>query len=664
MAHPLRKTNPDRQPVRRALHLTVVSVLCELLAAAVLCAQPPADTARPVPTPPPDTLAPRADSTVRPLALPQRWVLPHGAMLGREEPGVIDKRAIVRSRYHTLYDILVPVLPAQRLSNGTPGARRELTIAGADPATLPIQFDGRPLSMPAEAPWLLEWYPTEYLDRAEVVDGARAFLLGGGRSLRLLNLVHPRFDVQGSYARAAYAQGENNTTVGDITYARNIGSEVALTAGFRRISSDGSLPGRNSNASLWNARFGATWYPSEKLSIALSELYTDASYGNNGGLVPTSSRVAALADVVNDTLVERTVRHDVTLSARLLLATPPGDSAVAGRGETMRLEGMVYYTSNDPRLEVGGRLADGQEGRDLLPEDIVGLRAAAVLPLAPSLSDGSVPVFTHLLADAHASAAGLTLEGSGLVGFALGDAVALRGGALLRLDNAAFGFGLAGDVALRVGGAELAGSLALPLALAADPPPSRADTVSIESEVTRLLGEARAGWKGEGWRVEAGGIVRLVERSSGRVTTVVAPNATVELPLPWNLAVRFRAVGTIDPDRKNVLPLVSGTGDLFGTWQLYGGNLDLQLGTTLEGRSAAQLWELDPARGDLFTVTSPARDAVQPFPLWSVWAVGRIGSAFIRVEWRNLLDVEYTTIYRHPEFRREILFGFNWAFID
>lgn len=587
-------------------------------------------------------------------------------MLQRGERGVIDKGAIVRSRYHTLFDILSPALPAQSVSSGTPGARREFTIAGVDPAaSLPIQFDGRPLSMPGESPWLVEWYPTEYLDRAELVDGARAFLLGGGSSLRLLNLVHPRFDVQGSYARAAYVQGENNTSVGDITYARNIGNEVALTAGFRRISSDGSLPGRNSGVSLWNARLGVTWYPSDRLTIALTELYTDASHGANGGLTPTSSRIAALAEVVNDSLTDRTVRHDLTLSARLLLDAPPVDSAAAARAdEPMRLEGSVYYTNSDPRLQIGSRRSDVQGGRDLLPEDIVGLRGAAVLPFSPRLANGTVPIYSHFLVDAHASAAGLTAEGSGLLSLVLGDAITLRGGALFRYDDAVTGLGFAGDATMRFGDGEIAGALALPLSLSIDPPAALGDTIFINSESTRLLAEARAGWKGERWKAEVGGIVRVAERVAGSTATIISPNATVEIPLPFNLAFRLHAVGTIDPDRTDVLPLVEGKGDLFGTWTLYDGNLNLQVGTTLDERTGARLWERDAESGRLFTLATPVRDASQPFPLWSVWALGRIGSAFVRVEWRNLLDVEYTTLYRHPEFRREILFGFNWAFVD
>jgi hypothetical protein len=52
------------------------------------------------------------------------------------------------------------------------------------------------------------------------------------------------------------------------------------------------------------------------------------------------------------------------------------------------------------------------------------------------------------------------------------------------------------------------------------------------------------------------------------------------------------------------------------------------------------------------------------FPLWSVWAHARFGTAYIRAAVRNILDIESWGVYRYPEPGRSVVFEVTWSFID
>ncbi|MEP7220170.1 MAG: TonB-dependent receptor plug domain-containing protein, partial [Bacteroidota bacterium] len=182
-----------------------------------------------------------ADSTVRLDSLRTRLpVRELGAPLGSVTelfavPGTdfITKRDRIWERYTTPHDFIARVLPAYPLSQGVPGLLRTLSYGTSGPGAISYLYDGRPLLGLFGAAYESEFYPAEFLERVEVVRGARAAIVGSGESLIALNFVQPRYDVEGSYTRLWYAQAPGSSTAGDITYDRNVGRKGNLALGWR-----------------------------------------------------------------------------------------------------------------------------------------------------------------------------------------------------------------------------------------------------------------------------------------------------------------------------------------------------------------------------------------------------------------------------------------------
>jgi outer membrane receptor protein involved in Fe transport len=612
-----------------------------------------------------------------------------GALLHRDRPyeyPTVTKEDMAWMRYFTPFDVLSEVLPAYPLSQGSPGLVRAFSYAGASPDALSILFNGRPLRGVRNGTFDLELYPLEFVDRIEVLTGARAALYGSGESLLALNFVQPRFDVNGSYVRLWYAQSEHNLTGGDITYSRNLGSRSNLTLGFRRLPSDGEY--ENQDVSGWSARGSFRWHPSEALTLSLTEIFSDHGRGQNGGLEPTSPLAALNASVVNSFLDEDLLRHDLTLTARWypggqiemaavkLVDTLGGSVADTGaRGvrrvvdTTYRIDGALYYTYARRALMIGEDSVVSQDRRDL-----VGARAGLDIPLAFArleangiieVGKGGEPRF----------------EAGGMLEIPVADVVALRGGSRIFSNDGERYVLLFGEAAFSpFDSLSLRGTLRQRVNFESAQP-SRIfdgfpDTLRLFSDViTQSLAEASLDWRNGVLRAGISGFLRRAEPVEGidRVAahTVTGAQARLRLPLVWGLAVDNNLLFTYDPDGDNRFPLLHGTSDLYGTWTLFDNNLNARVGTSLQYQSGVRGAEYLTGQfgpyADEGSYTYPIdtdRPLFTPFPIWNAYIHARIGSAFIRLAMRNILDAEFNTLYRYPRWAREINLTVTWALID
>jgi hypothetical protein len=145
----------------------------------------------------------------------------------------------------------------------------------------------------------------------------------------------------------------------------------------------------------------------------------------------------------------------------------------------------------------------------------------------------------------------------------------------------------------------------------------------------------------------------------------------VRVPLAWGLAVDNNLLLTYDPDGDNRFPLLHGISDLYGTWTLFNNNLDARIGTSLQYQSGVRGTEYLTGQfgpyadaGSYIYPTDTDRSLFTPFPIWNAYIHARIGSAFIRLAMRNILDAEFYTLYRYPRWAREINLTVTWALID
>ncbi len=578
---------------------------------------------------------------------------PLGSMVERDaSPGIsiITKRDLVWERYFTSYDVLAHRLPAVPISMGQPGLVRAFSIAGAGPEAPAVNFNGRPLYGAGGGAFALDLYPSEFLERVEVLRGARAAMFGTGESLIALNFTAPRYNAAGSYVRIWYSQGPSNTTNTDVTYARDLRGRTNMSLGFRRLVSDGVFTTGNQRVNTWSAR---------------GSLRKD--FG--GGLTATSANDDLSAVVLNDSLAERELRHDLTLAARWYPSSTPNaapDTLMAAPPDTLtRFDAAVFFSYNERTLlsrdhpfAVGyGRLLEGITGARL--------GAATTLGALRIAANGNLQ---------YGRLTGTRADVGGLFEVDAAPAV-LRGGLKLSRNDAGTAV-----IAVAEGAAVINDSLSLRATLrqrttvGGEPtclsPTAALDVDSARSlgaHATGLLAEAEIVWRNGAWSVTAGGSLRKAEPLAClpfSSYTVTSAWLDAGVPIAF-LSLDQHLVLTFAPELYRALPTVYGVSDLSGRFRLFGGNLDLKLGTALEYQSQRAVLGYDDLsaqfiapRANPLAVTSP------PLPNWSAYAQARIGSAYLRVEIRNILGAESSLLNRYPSFGRGFYLGVNWALVD
>lgn len=597
---------------------------------------------------------------------------PLGSMVERDASSgisIITKRDLVWERYFTSYDVLAHRLPAVPISMGQPGLVRAFSIAGAGPAALAVNFNGRPLYGAGGGVFAVDLYPAEFLERVEVLRGARAAVFGTGESLIALNFTAPRYNAAGSYVRIWYSQGPSNTTNTDVTYARDLRGRTNMSLGFRRLVSDGVFTGGNQRVNTWSARGTLRKDFGGGLTMSLTELFSDATRGASGGLTATSANDDLSAQVLNDSLAERELRHDLTLAARWYPSSTPNaahDTPVAAPPDTLtRFDAALFFTYNERTLLSRDHPLAVGYGRQL--EGITGARLGATTTL------GALRVAANGNLQ-HGRLTGTRADVGGLFEVDAAPAV-LRGGLKLSRDDAGTAV-----IVVAEGAAVINDSLSLratlrqrtqvgggPTCLS---PTSALDVDSVRSlgaHATGLLAEAEIVWKNGAWSATAGGSLRKADPLAClpfSSYTVASGWLDATVPIAF-LSLDQHLVLTFAPELYRALPTAYGVSDLSGRFRLFGGNLDLKLGTALEYQSQRAVLGYDDLtaqfialRANPLTVTSP------PLPNWSAYAQARIGSAYLRVEIRNILGAESSLLNRYPSFGRGFYLGVNWALVD
>lgn len=673
--------------IQGSVPLSLVAILLVLGGlVTTLHAQDGADSTRRV-----DTLPPRndhgllldsalADSAIPPPSraadslrrLRSRLPREHGDPLGAvvsdiPGPGVefITKRDLVWRRYFTLFDALRRDLPAYSLSLGGPGLVQAFSYAGADPSSIAMLYNGRPLHGVGDLAYDIENWPTEFADRYEILRGARSLLYGSGDALLAINVVQPRYDVEGSYVRIWYEQGENNTTSADLTFARNVGSGGNLALGFRRIASDGIYVSGNQKVSNWSGRGALTFYTSPALTLSLTEVFTDATHGLNGGLTPTSPRSPLAAGLAFEDLVasERTLRHDLTLAARYHPnATTTLDSLqkeISVVDTTVRLDGDLYYSYAEREFTFTRQDTTRATATTNSVQGRAGLRGGLRLPLAFAglLGNGVVEID---------NVGRFRAEGGGLLEIRGGEQITLRAGAKLFVIGDESSVALVSEVAVRLDSISLRGTLR-----AANPiNPVQIDAANdtlhyLSFTRTPILAEGEIRWTHDRAALSLSATFRRVEPIAGAVPfNMISADIGATIPLPFNTIFDNHTILTLAPSGDHRFPLAHTLSDLYTHWRLLAGNLDLRLGTTLEYQTSLRALRFDNTTATFFDPEDAAHVNVISYPIWNAYVQARIGNAYLRVEMRNILNNEYYTVYRYPVWGRGLYLGANWALVD
>lgn len=579
---------------------------------------------------------------------------PNGPMLGSvrtfgPQASDLDKNDLTTLLYFSLFEPMREFHPGYPLTQGAPGRRREFSYAGTAPANSRILYNGRVLPT-----YQLEFYPAEYFERVELLRGADAAVFGAADALTAMNVVQPKFDVDGSYVRLGYAFG-NESNVPDITYSRNVAPRLNLTLGLHTVDSDPTYT--NDDVGMVSVRGSLMWRPHDNLSMSITEMYTDLDRGLNGGLTDASSNDPQAASVVERTLREDNDRHDVTATAQWYpgAGPAPGDSAFESGART-RVDAAAYYSETDRHLTRN--------------DEVVTLRGIAY-EQGREVAGGRVAVYSpigsfRLQGNAAAEYVDLTkgrLHGGGTIEFPIVDNLHLVGGWAITDEEGVISSSAIGEL-------RASPSRTLDLRLTGrvfgddDETDATFDTAAFIDERSRLLLEAEADWSEGNHRVRLGGYHRTVHRSAltGEGYSISGADLFLSTRLGF-LRFQERAIFTFSAEEDHRFPMVISRSDLAGLFRPFNGALDLTAGLSLEVQSSFAGVRYDYPHGEwLYPAVGAAEE--QPYPVLDVYAVGRIGSAYLRATFGNVLNNPYSTAYRYPVWGRSLRFGITWTMID
>ncbi|MBI3193933.1 MAG: TonB-dependent receptor plug domain-containing protein [Ignavibacteriae bacterium] len=217
--------------------------------------------------------------------------------------------------YKYLGDLLSKFTEVYIRDLGSPGQLHGLTMNGVDARSIAVMSDGILLNEPLTGVFDLNLYPTEYIERIEIIPATRAFLYGINSTGGAINLVTKNYVAAKPISRIRFFESAYEHTYFDGFVSQDVKRDLNVTIGLQHPSYYGRF--RNSNHEGWNARVKIRYNLSEDLNIFASEMYNQTRTGLNGGLdtltLPIDYYDKIDAILRNEDAYEKITRHDVQL---------------------------------------------------------------------------------------------------------------------------------------------------------------------------------------------------------------------------------------------------------------------------------------------------------------------------------------------------------------
>ncbi|MBI4547600.1 MAG: TonB-dependent receptor plug domain-containing protein [Ignavibacteriae bacterium] len=198
---------------------------------------------------------------------------------------------------------------------GSPGQFHGLTIQGLDARSIAFMSDGVLLNEPLTGLFDPNLYPTENIERIEVITGPRAFLYGLNGTGATINMVTKSKKAIRPYSRIRYSESIYGFGVVDGLISQDIIRGLNVTLGALHNTFDGRFP--NSDYDAWNVRGKIRYNISNRVNVVASGMYNQTFLGLNGGVHDTTSpefRFDRLrATMRNTDSYEKITRHDAQL---------------------------------------------------------------------------------------------------------------------------------------------------------------------------------------------------------------------------------------------------------------------------------------------------------------------------------------------------------------
>ncbi len=210
----------------------------------------------------------------------------HGLIL-KDTTNSIQKIDIQRINYSTLYDILNTRNELFGMSLGINGHYNNFLSYGAIDNNIALGINGRTLTNYYNGKYNLENYSPEFFERIELLNGSDAAVLSASPNNTFLNIQEIIYNSKIPFTRIWYAQEGGSFISADGIFSQNFSDGWNFTFGFKKM--DDRLAFDNMSMDYWNLRFILRYNIDSTSSLSITDNFTNNKTTTNGGSDPDNS---------------------------------------------------------------------------------------------------------------------------------------------------------------------------------------------------------------------------------------------------------------------------------------------------------------------------------------------------------------------------------------
>ncbi|MCK9408814.1 MAG: TonB-dependent receptor [Bacteroidetes bacterium] len=627
-----------------------------------------------------DTTQAAKDSVIRIVPIPE---------IGSVEPfgntiTIIPENEIVVREYRSLYDILAgkPGVFVRDLASA--GQQNQLILNGIDGRNVSLMVDGIPYNDYYTGSYNLWMIPVDAIDKVELFTGADGIFYDGKSGGGAINIVTKNFNNNRAVTRLRYSQGISDYTHTDAMFAQNIMNGLNLSFalthygfGSNKESQSYSARFNNSNTDSWMFRTKLRYNVTNTLNLSFVYSYDRTWTGLHGGVdYSNSSSIydGLKADVMNLESFEKQFNSHYTLTAAYF---PFEDSAMSVSLSLYSFDRLREYRD--------------EENRSVFRNKIY-----TKLNLASAGRGSKFQLFSHFLGIRFLGYADVKRVQSKDI-ITLGAKSELFTGSFFTITPfatmrdyqnqfSAYG-GVEGTLTIHTS-LQLFGGISQNLVH--DSPNAAAHNASVfiyTERITETFSTLELGGRISSGNVFSGNITyrRTTEHDPVIFDTIPPASSFFDINYFYPDAFTFDALSAHAHIRWNdihaegtgtyiqqssrlryghsitLYPEVTLNGSVYFQGLLAKGALELKIG--VRGNFYSKQTGMRP--DDQFGVWIPSTElSFGPSGTMDVFAIGKIGDAYVHIIWENITGTQYLLAPVYPMYDSNIRFGLSWEFLD
>ncbi len=624
-----------------------------------------------------DSVQTRRDSVVRIVPIPE---------IGSVEPFSsssqnISAKEITFREYRSLYDIISREPGVFVRDLASPGQQNQIVIQGTDDKNIAIMVDGIPYNDYYTGSYNLWNLPVDAIERVEFISNASSLFYDGKSAGGVINIVTKNFNNNRAMTNLRYSQGISGYTHTDVMFAQNILNGLNLSFGLAHYGFGSNKENQNfrarfynSNDDAWHFRSKLRYNLSNWMNLSLTYFYDRKWTGLHGGvdLFNTPSIFDGLnAEVKNLESYEKQFNSHYNLTAAYY---PFQDSTFLTTLSLYSFDRLREYRDEENRNLIQNGI--------FIRKDFASIGRGMKLNILTQFSEIRLIGFADLMRvqTKDIITAGLKSELFPNSFLTVSPFITIKDYQNQFIANG----GIEGKLQIFSSVQFYGGIVQNVIEDQPSTPTSNAALFTYAQKAKEIFSIIQVGsrfavthfFSGEFSykRTEQQNLIYFdtvdytLEVREFSQTKATFDAISVSAHLEWN---DFHLEGTANyvkqPNfRRNttsltLYPEITMNGSVYYHGLLANGNLDLKIG--LRGNYFSKQTGMRPY--DEYGVWIPSSDLQYgPSGTMDLFAVGKIGDAYIHFIWENLTGTQYLLAPVYPMYDRNIRFGLSWEFLD